>query len=111
MLGGTESWSGARVTVRCNEAALCAFKFHDPLFTAGAGWLAGSASLAHAALNNWDCKVNVRRMVKDGSFPPASQQASQQASQRGRFSQLAANQQISHQRRPRVTVGHGVCEY
>lgn len=24
----------------------------------------------HAALNNWDCKVNVRRIAKDGSPPP-----------------------------------------
>ncbi|TMS12540.1 Ensconsin, partial [Larimichthys crocea] len=38
---------------------------------AGAGWLAGwQGVLAHADLNNWDCKVNVRRIVKDGSFPP-----------------------------------------
>lgn len=58
----------------CDEAA-CAFKFHDPLFTAGAGW---QGALVHVALNNWNCKVNVRRMAKDGrplprSFPsPAS---------------------------------------
>lgn len=26
-----------------HHKAVCAFKFHDPLFTAGAGWLAGSA--------------------------------------------------------------------
>lgn len=43
----------------------------------------------HAALNNWDCKVNVRRIVKDRSSLPASQPA--------RFSQLAAHQQISQQ--------------
>lgn len=52
--------------MQCNKDA-CAFKFHDPLFTAGAGW---QGALVHAALNNWDCKVNVRRIVKDGSFPP-----------------------------------------
>lgn len=70
LLGGTESQSGANATVQCNKAA-CAFKFHDPLFTAGAGWLAGwQGVLVHADLNNWDCKVNVRRIVKDGSFPP-----------------------------------------
>lgn len=43
----------------------------------------------HTALNNWDCKVNVRRIVKDRSSLPASQPA--------RFSQLAAHQQISQQ--------------
>ncbi len=59
------SQSGASATVRRNEAA-CAFKFRDPLFTAGAGW---QGALVHAALNNWDCKVNVRRIVKDGSSP------------------------------------------
>lgn len=66
----------AKKTAKCGcDEAACAFKFHDPLFTAGAGW---QGALVHAALNNWNCKVNVRRMAKDGrplprSFPsPAS---------------------------------------
>lgn len=58
-------------------SAACAFKFCDPLFTAVADWLAGwQGALVHAALNNWDCKVNVRRIAKDGHtthhhHPPA----------------------------------------
>lgn len=32
-----------------------------------AGW---QGALVHAALNNWDCKVNVRRIAKDRSNPP-----------------------------------------
>ena len=51
----------------CAETGPCAFKFHDPLFTAGAGC---QGVLKHAASNNWYCKVNVRRMAKDGSIPP-----------------------------------------
>lgn len=80
-----ESQRSVSATVHCNMAA-CAFKFHDPLFTAGAGW---QGELVHAALNNWDCKVNVRRIVKDGSFPLATQLVW--------FSQLTAHQQFSHQ--------------
>lgn len=34
-----------------------------------AGW---QGALVHAALNNWDCKVNVRRIAKDRSNPPHS---------------------------------------
>lgn len=37
-----EEQSASKATVQYDKAA-CAFKFHDPLFTAGAGWLAGSA--------------------------------------------------------------------
>lgn len=65
--------------------AVCAFKFRDPLFTAGAAW---HGVLVHAALNNWDCKVNVRRIVKDKSLPPFPPLASLQVS----FRQIAVQQ-------------------
>lgn len=68
-----------------------------------AGW---QGALVHAALNNWDCKVNVRRIAKDRSNPPPCQPARQHAW----FSQLAAHQQISHQHCPRVSAGHAVLE-
>lgn len=67
----TERQSGANDAVM-QQSCVCAFKFHDPLFTAGAGW---QGALVHTALNNWDCKVNVRRIVKDGS-PPSAARAS-----------------------------------
>lgn len=54
---------GQKTAKCCCDEAACAFKFHDPLFTAGAGWQ-GALVLAHAALNNWNCKVNVRRTAK-----------------------------------------------
>lgn len=69
--GGRESQSGAGASVHPDKA-VCAFKFYDPLFTAGASW---QGARVHAALNNWDCKVNVRRIVKDGSPPTPSVQS------------------------------------
>lgn len=56
----------------------------------------------HAALNNWDCKVNVRRIVKDGSFPPSLPPVSVL----GSVSWLHTSKS-QHQHSPRVAVGHG----
>lgn len=75
-----------------------------------AGYWQGA--LVHAALNNWDCKVNVRRIAKDGSIPhrlpplPDCQPANKHAG----FSQLARHQRISHQRCPRVSAGHAAVD-
>lgn len=97
VLWGTQSQSSASATVWWNRAA-CAFKFHDPLFTAGPGW---QGALVHAALNNWDCKVNVRRMAKDGSFPPP-------ASTPASVSWIHTSKCHT---RPQVAVGHVVSDH
>ncbi|TKS76456.1 hypothetical protein D9C73_009382 [Collichthys lucidus] len=71
-----------------------------------AGWLAGwQGVLSHADLNNWDCKVNVRRIVKDGSFPPPP--ASNVASVPGSVSWLHTSES-QHQCCPRVALSHGL---
>ena len=61
--------------------------------------------LAHDALSNWDCKVNVRRIAKDGSTLPFT------TTRHAWFSQLAAHQQISHQCCPQVSDGLAFLEY
>lgn len=64
-------WKAARRLAKrlCSTTRLCAPLNSMTHFSqlGLAGW---QGALVHAALNNWDCKVNVRRIAKDRSTPP-----------------------------------------